>query len=80
MSAGFDSYQVYMKQIILKLKNLSKVQTIQILHQGNNMLIDTIEQVLERAIDNAYQEINSKDLVAIISQMVADETCYSYQY
>ena len=44
------------------------------------MLIDTIKQDLEIAIDKVYQELNSEDLVAIISQIITDEICHSHYY
>ena len=44
------------------------------------MPIDTIKQDLENALDKAYQEMDSKDLIAIISQMITDEVCHSHPY
>ena len=37
------------------------------------MLVDTIEQDLESAIDKIYQEMDSGDLVTIISQMIPNK-------
>ena len=44
------------------------------------MLIDTIEQDLKIAIDKTYQEMDSENLLAIISQMITDRICYSHHY
>ena len=54
MPAGFDSRQNYMEQVVLKPKNLTTVQSIQILCYENIMLIGILEQDLESAIDKAY--------------------------
>ena len=43
-----------MEQVVIKPKNLSKVQPIQILHQEDTMPINTIEQTLESIINKAY--------------------------
>ena len=39
-----------------------------------------MEQYLESAINNVYQKIDSKDLVAVISQIIIDRAHYSYHY
>ena len=44
------------------------------------MSIDTLEQDLESAINNAYQKIDSKDSVAIISQMITGNVHHSRHY
>ena len=80
MPTGSDPCQGYMEQVVLKLKNLSIVQPIQILRQENIMLIDTLEQDLENAINKAYQEIDFENLVAIISQIITDRVHHSCYY
>ena len=65
---------------MLKAKNLSTVKLIQILYQRSIILIDIIEQELESIIDNAHQEMDSEDSVAIISQIIIDGVCYSRHY
>ena len=72
MPVASDLRQDYMEHVVLKPKDLNPVQPVQILHQRNIRLIDAVEQDLESAINNAYQKMNSKDLVAIISQMIID--------
>ena len=54
MPAGFYSRQDYMEQVVLKPKNLSTVQPIQILHWENIMSIDTLKQDLESVINKVY--------------------------
>ena len=44
------------------------------------MLINTLDQDLESAIDKFYQKMDSKDLVAIISQMITNEVHHSCHY
>ena len=65
---------------MFKLKNLSTVQSIQILCWENITSVNTIKQDLESAIDKAYQKMNSEDPVAIISQMITDRVCHSCYY
>ena len=67
LPANFDPYQNYIKQVVLKPKNLSTVQPIKILRQEDIKPIDAVKQVLKSAINNAYQEIDSKDPVAVIN-------------
>ena len=78
--AHFDPRQNYIEQVVLKSKNLSTVQPIQILHRGDISLIDAVEQDLESAINNVCQKIDSKDLVAVISQMITDRVYHSCHY
>ena len=63
----FDFCQNYIKQIVFIPNNLSIVQPIQTLRQGDIRSIDAVKQDLESSINNAYQKINSKDPVVVIS-------------
>ena len=65
---------------MLKPRNLSTVQPIQILRQGDIRPIDAVEQDLESAINNAYQEINSKDQITVISQKITNRVYCSCHY
>ena len=44
------------------------------------MPIDTLEQNLESAINNAYQKMDSEDPVAFINQMIIDKVHHSCHY
>ena len=80
MPVGSDPHQDYIEQVMLKPKNLSTVQLIQILQQSDIMPIDSIEQNLESFINKTYQEIDFEDPVAIISQIITDGVCHSRHY
>ena len=56
-----------MEQVVLKPKNLSLLELIQILRHKNIMPIEALDQNLETIISQAYQDVDPKDLVAIIS-------------
>ena len=56
-----------MEQVVLKPKNLSSLQPIQILHHEDIMQIEALDQDLETIISQAYQDIDPEDPVAIIS-------------
>ena len=44
------------------------------------MLIDTLEQNLESAINNTYQKVNSEDPVTVISLMITDKVHHNCHY
>ena len=44
------------------------------------MLIEALDQDLETIISQAYQDVDSKDPVAIISRMILNGECQSRQY
>ena len=77
-----DPCQDYMKQVVLKPKNLSTVQPVQILCLGEIMLVEAepTDQDLETAIKNAYQEMNPEDPVFVISQKISNREHHSCQY
>ena len=78
--AGSDSCQDYMEQVVLKPKNLNIVQSIQILRWGDIGPIDAMKQNLKSAINKTYQEIDSKNPIAIINQMIINRAHYSHHY
>ena len=71
-----------MEQVVLKPKNLSTVQPVQILRPGEIMPVgaEPTNQDLETAIENAYQEMNQEDPVFVISQKISNGEHYSRQY
>ena len=69
-----------MEQVVPKPKYLRIVQPIKILCRRDILPIDNMKQDLESAIDKAYQEMNSEDRVAIISQIITDRVCHSCHY
>ena len=69
-----------MEQVVLKPKNLSSLQPICILRHEDIMPIEALDQDLETIISQVYQNINSKDPVAIISQMIMNRERHSRQY
>ena len=79
-----DPCQNYMEQVVLKLKNLSTVQLVQILRPGEIMSVEAepTNQDLETAIENAYQKwtqrtqcLSSAKRSAIENIIVAN-TCF----
>ena len=80
LPANFDPCQDSMEQVVLKPKNLSSLQLIWILYHENIMPIEALDQDLETIISQAYQDVNSEDPVAIISQMIICEKHHSCQY
>ena len=71
-----------MKQVVLKPKNLSTVQPVQILRPGKIMPVEAepTDQDLETAIENAYQEIDTENPVFVISQKISNGEHHSCQY
>ena len=69
-----------MEQVVLKPKNLSSLQFIWILHHEDIMPIETLDQDLETIMSQAYQNIDPKDPVANISQMITNGEHHSRQY
>ena len=71
-----------MKQVVLKPKNLSTVQPVWILTTGEIMPVEAepTDQDLETTIENAYQEMDSKDPVFVISQKISNGEHHSRQY
>ena len=69
-----------MEQVVLKPKNLSSLQPIQILCHKDIMPIEALDQDLETIISQAYQDIDSEDPVAIISQMIMNGEHHSCHY
>ena len=69
-----------MEQVVLKLKDLSSLQLICILHHEDIMPIEALDQDLETIISQAYQDIDPEDHVAIISQMIMNRLHHSRQY
>ena len=80
LPANSNPYQDYIEQVMLKSKNLSTVQSIQILCWKDIRSIDAIEQDLKSAINNTYQKMDSKDLVAVINQIITDRIYHSCHY
>ena len=75
-----DPHQDFMEQVMLKPKNLSSLQPIQILHFEDILPIEALDQDLETIISQAYQDVDPKDPVAIISQMILNGERHSCQY
>ena len=69
-----------MEQVVLKPKNLSSLQPICILRHKDIMPIEALNQDLETIISQVYQDINSKDPMAIISQIIMNGERHSHQY
>ena len=67
---------------MLKPKNLSTVQPIQILRPGEIIPVEAepTDQDLETAIENAYQKIDPKDPVFVISQKICNREHHGWQY
>ena len=65
---------------MLKLKNLSIVQPVQILCPGEIMPVEAkpTDQDLETAIENAYQKMNPEDTVFVISQKISNGEHHSH--
>ena len=80
LPASSDSCQDYMKQVVLKPKNLSTVQFIQILCQKNTMTINILKPDLKSTIDKVYQEMDSQDPVSIIRQIITNKVYHSHHY
>ena len=78
--ADSDPCQVFMKLAVLKPKNLSLLQPIWILLHEDIMPIEALDQDLETRISQAYQDVDPKNLVAIISQMIICGERHSCQY
>ena len=79
-SADSDPRQDFMEQVVLKPKNLSSLQPIWILRHEDIMPIEALDQDLETIISQAYQNVDAKDLVTIISQMILNGERHSCQY
>ena len=77
-----DLCQDYMEQVMLKPKNVSKVQPVQLLRPGEVMpvKVEPTVQDLETAIENAYQEMDPEDPVFVIRQKISNEEHHSHQY
>ena len=77
-----DPHQDYMKQVVLKPKNLSTVQPVWILRPGKIMPVEAepTDQDLETTIENAYQEMDPEDPVFVISQKISNGEHHSCQY
>ena len=71
-----------MEQVVLKPKNVSKVQPVQILRPGEVMpvKVEPTVQDLETAIENAYQEMDPEDPVFVIRQKISNGEHHSHQY
>ena len=71
-----------MEQVVLKPRNLSTVQLVQILRHGKIMPVEAepVDQDLEIVIENAYHEMHSKDPVSVISQKISNGEHHSRQY
>ena len=71
-----------MQQVVLKPKNLSTIQPVQILRHKDIMLVEAelADPDLETTINNVYQEINSEDVVFVISKKISNREHYSWQY
>ena len=80
LPADSDFRQDYMKQVVLIPKNLSIIQSVQILRWGDTRPIDAVKQNLKSTINNVYQKMDSKDPVAVISQMITDRVYHSCYY
>ena len=80
LPADFDLRQDFKKQAVLKPKNLSSLQPICLLLHKDIMPIEAFDHDLETIISQAYHDIDSKDLVAIISQMIMNAERHSCQY
>ena len=78
LTADSNPHQDYMEQVVLKPKNLSTLQPVQILCYQDIMLIEVLDQDL-KIISQAYLNINLQDPVAIIMQIITNEDCHSYQ-
>ena len=78
--ADSDPCQDFMEQVMLKPKNLSSLQPIQILHFEDILPIEVLDQDLETMISQAYQDVDPKDPVAIISRMILNGERHSFQY
>ena len=67
---------------MLKPKNLSIVQPVQILRLGEIMPLEAepTDQDLETAIENAYQKMNPEDPMFVISQKISNGEHHSRQY
>ena len=74
--------QDYMEQVVLKSKNLSTVQPVQILRPGEIMSVEAepTNQDLETAMENAYQEMDPENPVFVISQKISNGKHHSCQY
>ena len=77
-----DPCQNYIKQVVLKPKNLSTVQPVWILRHGEIMPVEAelTDQDLETAMENAYQEMDQEDPVSVISQNISNGEHHSQQY
>ena len=71
-----------MEQVVLKPKNLSTVQPVQILRPGKIMPVEAepTDQDLKIAIENVYQEMDPEDSVFVINQKISNREYYSCQY
>ena len=78
--ADSDPRQDFIEQVVLKLKNLSSLQPIWILRHEDITPIEALDQDMETIISQAYQDIDPKDPVAIISQMIINRERHSHQY
>ena len=75
-----DPRQNYVEQVVIKLKNLSMLQPVQILCHQDIMPIKALDQDLESIIGQAYQNVNLENPVAIICQMITNRKCHSHYY
>ena len=78
--ANSDPHQDFMERVVLKPKNLSSLQPICILHHKDIMPIEALDQDLETIISQSYQDIDPKNPVAIISQMIMNGERHTCQY
>ena len=74
------SHQDFMEQVVLKPMNLSLFQPIWILCHEDIMPIKALDQDPETIISQAYQDVDSKDPLAIISQIIINREHHSCQY
>ena len=80
LPADSNPRQDFIGQVVLKPKNLSSLEPICILCHEDIMPIEALDQDLETIISQAYQDIDPKDPVAFISQMIMNEERHSCQY
>ena len=78
--ANSDPHQDFMEQVVLKPKNLSSLQPIQILRHENIMPIEALDQDLEIMISLAYQDVDPDNPMAIINQIIMNKEHHSCQY
>ena len=71
-----------MQQVVLKPKHFSTVQPVQILRHGDVMPVkaELTDKDLETAIKNAYQKMDPKYPVSVISQNISNGEHHNGQY